>query len=87
MKPISTGLPTMGSDVNEEHDMDRKPVLPVRLKVDALPLLGCNSSFFVLGINIIRILFLDCEFSRHHFGQQQLTKSLYMQRKISPMHH
>ena len=59
MKPISTGLPTMGSDVNEEHDMDRKPVLPVRLKVDALPLLGCNSSFFVLGINIIRILFLD----------------------------
>jgi len=49
----------MGSDVNEEHDMDRKPVLPVRLKVDALPLLGCNSSFFVLGINIIRILFLD----------------------------
>jgi len=32
VKPISTGLPTMGSDVNEEHDMDRKPVLPVRLK-------------------------------------------------------
>ena len=45
VKPISTGLPTMGSDVNEEHDMDRKPVLSVRLKVDALPLLGCNSSF------------------------------------------
>lgn len=44
VKPISTGLPTMSSDVNGEHDMDRKPVLPLRLEVDALSLLGYNSS-------------------------------------------
>ena len=43
VKPISTGLPTMSSDVNGEHDMDRKPVLPLRLEVDALSLLGYNS--------------------------------------------
>ncbi|PUZ57646.1 hypothetical protein GQ55_5G447400 [Panicum hallii var. hallii] len=29
-EPISTGLPTMSSDVNGEHDIDRKPVLPLR---------------------------------------------------------
>ncbi|RLN25532.1 putative glycosyltransferase [Panicum miliaceum] len=29
-EPISTGLPTKRSDVNGEHEMDRKPVLPLR---------------------------------------------------------
>ncbi|RCV24282.1 hypothetical protein SETIT_5G072300v2 [Setaria italica] len=29
-EPVSSGVPTMSSDVNGEHDMDRKPVLPLR---------------------------------------------------------
>ncbi|KAF8723974.1 hypothetical protein HU200_020977 [Digitaria exilis] len=29
-EPISSGLPTMSSDINGEHDMDGKPVLPLR---------------------------------------------------------
>lgn len=45
MKPISSGLPKMSSDVNGEHGMDGKPVLPLRPEVDASPLLGYNFSF------------------------------------------
>lgn len=78
MKPVSSGVPTMSSDVNGEHDMDRKPVLPLRPEVDALPPFGYSLNFLILGVKIVRILFLSCQFSRHHFGQQQLTTSLYM---------
>lgn len=77
VKPISSGVPTMSSDVNGEHDMDKKPVLPPRPEVDDLPPFG-YSLFFILGAKIVRTLFLSCQLSRHHFGQQQLTKSLFM---------
>ena len=38
MKPISCGLPTMSTDINGEHVMDTKSVLPLTPEVDALPL-------------------------------------------------
>jgi hypothetical protein len=45
----------MSSDVNGEHDMDKKPVLPPRPEVDVLDIVY----FFILGAKIVRTLFLS----------------------------
>jgi hypothetical protein len=51
VKPISSGVPTMSSDVNGEHDMDKKPVLPPRPEVDDLPPFGYSLFFYIRSQN------------------------------------